>query len=65
MNSAREVIGNILGHGHIKEHKELSEGGLVHAGDHRHVSDEEVEDGAPRGHWTVLFTCTIDLALSL
>ena len=56
---------DLLIHGHIKENEELPEGCLVHAGDHCHVCDKEVEDGASGGHWSVLFTGTINLAFCL
>lgn len=56
---------NSLRHGHIEEHQELPEGGLVHAVDRRHVSDEEIEDRTASCHRTILLSSSVDLPLRL
>ena len=43
--------------------EELLQTRLVHDVDVRHFNDQEVEDGASRGHWTEFFTGRVDLVL--
>ena len=50
-------------HGLIEEPEELSKGRLVHAVDHGHLHDEEVEDGATGRYGTILFPGGVDLDL--
>jgi hypothetical protein len=52
-------------HGEIKELQELFERGLVHGVHQAHLHDQEVEDGAARGHGPELFARRGDLDLRL
>ena len=57
--------GGSLLHRLVKQAEELSERCLVHDVDHGHLSDEEIQYGAPGSHWAVLLSCRVDLYLGL
>lgn len=56
---------NWLVHWEVKDSEKLLERGLVHAVHHAHLSDEEVEYGAPSRDRPVLLSSRVDFNLGL